>query len=494
MEQKKIKSVLYARVSTMDEFSTNSYLQQQLYQDDKFEIVKVFSDRASGSSVDKREDFLNMLEYCGIRKEGNNYFIENKTDIECIIVANISRFSRSVIHARLIIDALHKNNVKVYFIDLNKYSTDSDIFLTLNMYLVVEEEYLRGVSSKVKAGMQRKIDTGYVLGSNKIWGYEYKDGYLKAHPTESIMIKNIFKDYMLGKGTRALAKKYNLSPSTILGILKNVKYKGYMGYNLKSDNPIYIKSNFIEPIISESAFDEVQRIIKSRCNSDNGKGRRIQVRNLTGKIKCSCGATYHYKGRNTQWCCGRTEGIGNRTKGCGSKQFNTKMIIPYLEKNIDNMEDNLNFRLNNEIKEINVGSIDGLNQKKEQLISKQDKLMDLFLDGAINKEILKRKQEGIEEELKELDNKINVLNDMNSHINQLKRLKVTYKNDINNIRNLIKAGDLEAIEKLISKIEVFTFLNPVTWKEELRIDSIKFSCFDEVYNTNFMLPDDIEGM
>ncbi|MBM6821069.1 hypothetical protein H6A19_17515, partial [Clostridium saudiense] len=35
--------------------------------------------------------------------------------------------------------------------------TDSDIFLTLNMYLVVEEEYLRGVSSKVKSGMQRKI-------------------------------------------------------------------------------------------------------------------------------------------------------------------------------------------------------------------------------------------------------------------------------------------------------------------------------------------------
>ena len=140
----RMKSVLYARVSTMDELSTNSYLQQQLYKDDKFDIERIYSDRASGSSVDKRESFLEMLSYCGIRKEGNNYFIENKTDIECIIVANVSRFSRSIVDARLIIDALHKNNVKVYFIDLNKYSTDSDIFLTLNMYLVVEEEYLRG--------------------------------------------------------------------------------------------------------------------------------------------------------------------------------------------------------------------------------------------------------------------------------------------------------------------------------------------------------------
>ncbi|MBM6821062.1 hypothetical protein H6A19_17450, partial [Clostridium saudiense] len=75
--------------------------------------------------------------------------------------------------------------------------TDSDIFLTLNMYLVVEEEYLRGVSSKVKSGMQRKIATGYVLGSNKIWGYTYEkredgNGYLVPHPTESLMVKAIF--------------------------------------------------------------------------------------------------------------------------------------------------------------------------------------------------------------------------------------------------------------------------------------------------------------
>lgn len=494
MEKNKIKSILYARVSTEELEQNNSYIQQQLYQDDKFDIVRIFSDKASGGSVDKREDFLNMLSYCGLRKDGNNYFVEKRTDIECIIVANVSRFSRSIVDARLIIDALHKNRVRVFFIDLGMFSDNPDIFLQLNLFLTIEENYLRDVSKKVKAGMQRKINSGYVLGSNKIWGYNYVkkedgNGYLEPHPTESLMVKGIFKDYLNGMACRALGKKYKLSPSTILQMLKNVKYKGYMGYNLRSDEPIYIKSDYIEPLISEEAFEEVQKLIKSRCNSDSGKGRRIKMRNLTGKIICSCGATYHYKGRDTQWCCGRTEGIGDRTKGCGASQFHTKLIIPWLEKNIDNLEANLEFRLKNEISEINVGSLDRLVQKKEELAKKQDKLMDLYLDGEISKDILKKKQKSIEEEIDEVDGKINVLNDMSSHINQLRRLRVTYKRDVKRIRTLIKENNLDEIEKIISKIELYTFVNPITCKEELRIKSIKFSCFDEVYNTNFILPD-----
>ncbi len=490
MEDKELKSVLYARVSTLDELQNNSYLQQQLYKNDKFEIIKIFSDKASGGSVDKRESFLEMLAYCGIKKDGNNYSIIADSDVECIIVANVSRFSRSIVDARLIIDILHKNNIKVYFIDLNKYSTDSDIFLTLNMFLVIEEEYLRNVSSKVKNGMQRKIDTGYILGSNKIWGYEYKDGYLKPHTIESRMVKNIYKDYLNGSATRELGNKYKLSPNTILGILKNKKYCGYMGYNLKSDNPIYIKSQFIEPLISEEAWEEVQLIRKSRCNSDNGKGRRIVVRNLTGKIKCSCGSTYHYKGRDTQWCCSNSGEARGKTKGCGAKQLHTKIIIPYLEKNIDSIESNLNFQLKKEINSINTESFDILNQKKDELVQKQDKLMDLFLDGSIDKSILKRKQDEIKIDFEEVENKLDILNDMNSHLNELRRIKVNYKNEINNIRRLIKEDDLDSLEKLISKIQLKTIVNITNFKEELVIENIQFKCFNELYNTNYIIFED----
>ena len=97
MEKNKIKSILYARVSTEELEQNNSYIQQQLYQDDKFDIVRIFSDKASGGSVDKREDFLNMLSYCGLRKDGNNYFVEKRTDIECIIVDDCSP-DNSMIH------------------------------------------------------------------------------------------------------------------------------------------------------------------------------------------------------------------------------------------------------------------------------------------------------------------------------------------------------------------------------------------------------------
>ncbi|MGL4874633.1 MAG: recombinase family protein [Clostridium sp.] len=496
-----MKSVLYARVSTMEEFQNNSYEQQQLYRNDNFDIVKVFSDKASGGNVDKRENFLQMLEYCGIKKEGNNYSVIAASEIECIIVANVSRFSRSIVDARLIIEALHKNDIKVYFIDLNKYSDDSDIFLTLNMFLVIEEEYLRNVSSKVKAGMQRKIETGYILNGGKVIGYDYikkedGKGYLIPHPIESLMVKGIFKDYIKGMGTRAIGSKYKLSSSTILGIIKNKKYCGYMGYNLKSD-PIYIKSEFIEPLISESAFNEVQQLRKARCNSDSGKGRRIPPRALTSKIICSCGSKYHYKGEGkdnaTKWVCSNNS-IEGRTKGCGSKQFHTRMIIPYLQKNIEQIEMNLEFQLNKEISEINSNSYDGLEKRKEEIETQLDKLLDLFLTEETDsrrKESYKRKEKLLLEELKEVDDKLTILKNMDNHIQALNELRSDYKAYIEEIKQNVKDNDLNGLEKRISTIELKTVVNIFNFKEELKIDSIKFSCFNEVYNTNFFLFEDM---
>ena len=79
---------------------------------------------------------------------------------------------------------------------------------------------------------------------------------------------------------------------------------------------------------------------------------------------------------------------------------------------------------------------------------------------------------------------------MNSHLNNLRRIKVEYKNHIKNIRKLIKYKSIEEIEKLISKIELETIINIINFKEELNIKTIQFSCFEELYNTNFVFVDE----
>lgn len=113
--------------------------------------------------------------------------------------------------------------------------------------------------------------------------------------------------------------------------------------------------------------------------------------------------------------------------------------------------------------------------------------MDLFLAGELPKDMLKRKQSEIAQELQDLKEKISILNDMNSHLNQLRRLEITYKNDMKNIKKLMKENNLEEIEKLISKIELINRTDFITFREKTEINTIRFSCFDEAYNTNFIL-------
>ena len=173
---KKYKCVLYSRVSTEDDGQTLSYEKQMEFKDDRFDIVKVFDDRASGTSLKGRKGFLELLEYVGISVIFNDddYTIKRfaETDIEVIVVSSTSRMARNTEDALRLVKALHRHNVKVWFNDLNKFSNDKDLEMVLPIYYTLDEQYSKDISKKVKNGMDRRKTDGYVLGSNKIYGYK----------------------------------------------------------------------------------------------------------------------------------------------------------------------------------------------------------------------------------------------------------------------------------------------------------------------------------
>lgn len=451
---KKYKSVLYSRVSTEDEGQTLSYEKQMEFKDEKFEIVKIFDDRASGTNIKGRKGFLDMLEYCGIDitfNEDGDYITRRfaETDIEIIIVSSTSRFARNTEDALRLVKALHRNKVRVYFKDLNKFSDSEELEMVLPIYYTLDEQVSKDTSRKVRNGMDRRKGDGYVLGSNKIYGYKL-DGKRLIKDDQADMVYNMFKDYIEGMGDRGIAVKYNVPYTTVRGILVNPKYMGYMQYDVRADEPMLLKTDLIEPIISEEMFYKAQEVRSSR--NLNKEYMTLKKRPLTSKIVCDCcKKKFHYKHR-TQWVCGTK----SRREGCDMPIFNHKKIIAYLEKilNSDEYLNAIEYTIYSKLKGIETLDKTSLERQVREIEGKKSKILDLYLDEKIDKKEFDVRNIKFIKEIENLRQDIENVKNHNKYIKDLQKIEKEYKKRINDLGYLLNKQEYDKLFEEIQNVYV----------------------------------------
>ncbi len=215
MENEVIKVVSYIRESTIEQ-SYNGHrpndqrrIIKQYCQKHNFEIVREFEDSGGGGNIKKRPEFIAMIDYTRRQK-----------DIPFIIIDEMSRYFRNA-----------KNGLG-YFDDLAEYKIfvlDTEIDYSPREYLekgeipiaqwksranaLVDAEYeLRRTKLRVKSGYDQKSNSGMYVGP-LAFGMKWKDvhkKYVEYHPTESPMVKEVFKLYLTGQfGFTKLAKRLN---------------------------------------------------------------------------------------------------------------------------------------------------------------------------------------------------------------------------------------------------------------------------------------------
>ena len=181
----------------------------------------------SGTSVNKRESFLSMIEDAKLKK------------FDFIITKEISRFSRYTLDSIKYTQQLLSYGVGIFFQsdDINTLMPDAELRLTI-MSSIAQDE-VRKLSERVKFGFKRAIEKGVVLGSNKIWGYRKDKGKLVIEEEEAKVVRLIYDLYANQRmGMRSICnwltdngyKNKNgngFTFSTVRGILSNPKYKGY---------------------------------------------------------------------------------------------------------------------------------------------------------------------------------------------------------------------------------------------------------------------------
>ena len=499
-----MKCYAYARVSTDNESQDTSYEGQLNYfqtycETNGYELVNVFADRESGTSVFKRTGLLNMLEQCGVVLDitGKHFTRINCTpSINSIILKNTSRLSRNILDAIEICRLLKENNINVIFIENNINTQDTSSTFMLSLLQLFDEQYSKDLSSKVRAGYKIQASTTNKIHSNsRIYGYEYKDRKLSIIQEEASVIQTIYNLYTNGSGIRKIQnylREHNIKTrsnkefgkTTILNILTNEKYYGcnnrlkYEATGVFADTKTvklrdkqetqYKESNDIEPIITKEQFDKVQYILNSRRGNRHGIHRCNSM--YANKIVCAkCNSSYTHnvdRGRGYYNCSLKkkkgVEFCNNRN--ISESKLNTLISSDYLKQELQSIKLLKTTKIYRSIRELekvlnsnNSDEIEVLENELTENTKQQEQLLDLYLDNLINKDIYSKRLNTLQENYNSLQQRISSLNSTAEQIN----------NKITSRKQLISAINNIEIQEEYSRTEILEYISKIVINDNI---------------------------
>lgn len=463
-----LRVTFYARVSTDKDVQLNSLDNQVMYfrnlitENKNWTYVDGYVDEGiSGTSVNKREDFLRMIE-------------DSKKGIfDLVLTKEISRFSRSTLDSIKYTQELLENNVGVLFKsdNINTIMPDSELRLTI-MASIAQEE-VRKLSERVKFGMKRSIEKGKVLGNNVITGYKKEKGKLVIIEEEAEMIKIIFEmyatgehglgyisDYLYAKGFKTRKGDY-IHTTTLRRIITNPKYKGFYCTNTvkhldyrthkqirlpKSEWIVYDSKGEIPAIVSPELWDKANELLANKssgyCAKIKDMGTFKRTTTYGGLLICADHNVAFRRltasNKTVSWKCG--EMLRHGLSACESPILYESELDDIFHKVIDKLiedrskiikhlselyrEANNSKNYEYEIKKV-YKQIDDINLKK-------NKLLDFLIGEVVSKEEYKRRNEELEQEIENLKNKIIKLKSDELYERQLREKYKEIDEKINN--------------------------------------------------------------
>ena len=341
----------YARVSSGKEAMLHSlaaqvdYYSTYIRHHPGWEYVGVYTDEAKTGTKDNRENFQRMLADCKAGK------------IDHIITKSISRFARNTVTLLQTVRELKNMGISVYFEEQNIDTMTADGELIVSILASYAQEESLSVSENQKWRVRQNFSEG------KPWrgfmlGYRYKDGQYIIVPEEAEIVKNIYADFLSGKGIEAIMKSLNergvltqqgcvWHRSAIMRILRNYTYTGNLLLQTKyrenhltkrtlvnnGELPQYHATDTHEVIIDIDTFNAVQEEIKHRAEKHT-KAHEKQTYPFSGIMTCAiCGKHYRRKTTPTGvvWICSTYNTYGK--KACSSKAVPESILLALAEQN-----------------------------------------------------------------------------------------------------------------------------------------------------------------
>jgi DNA invertase Pin-like site-specific DNA recombinase len=185
------RAVLYLRVSTLDQTTTNQERElREIAAHSKWEVVEVYKDHgiSGAKGRDKRPEFDRLI------RDAN----ERKFDL--VMAWSVDRLGRSLKDLVVFLSDLHDRKIDLY-LKTNGIDTTTSGGKALFQMLGVFAEFERSIiQERVRAGLKRAKDEGTRLGRPEI-GKDLRADILTA--------------LKAGMSVRKVAVKFKVSPSTV---------------------------------------------------------------------------------------------------------------------------------------------------------------------------------------------------------------------------------------------------------------------------------------
>ena len=202
MTAQKKRVAAYCRVSTDGADQKNSFSAQIDHYSDfiasnaQWQFAGIFADEGiSGTSKTKRTEFLRLIGECECRK------------IDMVITKSISRFARNTVDCVETVRKLKTLGIAVFFEEENidTLSAHSELFLTVLSSVAQEESMTK--SKNIKWRYKKDFQNGVYNQATMPYGYMARNGEkFIPHPEQAEVVKRIYKDYLNGKSTLAIAR------------------------------------------------------------------------------------------------------------------------------------------------------------------------------------------------------------------------------------------------------------------------------------------------
>lgn len=506
-----MKVIIYGRVSTHTQDVERQVEELKAYCNfNNYEVVEEFTETVSGvKSRKERHQMSRLLEY-----------VETNPEVKGVLVWELSRLGRKTHDILDIINQLTEKKIWVYSKKENLISLNPDgsenptsnlLLAILSSVSTLERETI--VSRSVSGLRNTVVKGNWVGGVFLPYGYKREEKKLIIDEEEAEVVKRIFNLYLDGKGTTLICNvlnkekiktRYNKTVKGSIIINKreingtDFKWREGTIYSILT-NPIYTGSKLgtrsiegiklVSPkIISDEVFASVQSKLKSVQKTKTAKFFYL----FDKMIKCGvCGRSYHPHKRtnnkdNRYICLSKRYKEECSNTGIGIPKLNDG-VWSMLRNNKDEIENIL--ELNNQTDTIEkdiiqlIESKENLEKELNRLENSEKKLVELYMDDLINKEIYLKRFNSIKTEKLKCENELNDCllelenkrkykekqSNINILIRSIKDNKRTLKKTIKNVVSEIKIYpiDLHNLSEYIKFnkqdkfvfIEIFTYLN-----------------------------------
>ena len=491
----RLRVCAYCRVSTGDEEQINSYESQKKYYDEKINsnslwvFAGIYADEAITGTLDyKRNEFMRMITDA----------MEGKFDV--IITKSISRFARNTLDTLKYVRRLKERNIAVIFEkeNINTLEMSGEFLLTILSSIAQQES--ESISGNVKLGLKMKKERGEIVGFKHCLGYDYdNDSHeIKIQQDEAEIVRHIFNRYCEGAGSTIIARELTeagyvppkggekWADSTIRGIIKNEKYKGDVlqgktftidpithkrMINKGEEDKYYIENNH-EAIVSAEVYEKAQSILEKRSGAiETGrrKGNYSRKYTFSSRVFCGfCGSVFVrrnlYNNTNHEtkvWQCMSYVKNGKKfcpeTKAIRENVIENCFVEAYELLCQDNKEVINNFlnRIDGFLRENNTKSmLQKLEIKKQGIKDKINSLINLMIDGTIDKETFNKKKIELNKKIKKIEKDQELfkcqLDDENTFDFGVERIRKVFDKETKDFR----VFDKDIFEALIYKVVI----------------------------------------